>query len=60
MIILNNYQEIFDSFKQENMIALMEVILNSLEIIQDKCRVNIKTQKSSIMDNNNNHMKVLI
>ena len=54
-INLNNDQEIFDSFKEENIIALMESILISLEIISDRC------SKLSILDNNNNnHMNLLI
>ena len=43
-INLNNDQEIFDSFEEENRIALMESILSSLEIIQDRCKTNSRTK----------------
>lgn len=43
-INLNNDQEMFDSFEEENMIALMESIFTSLEIIQERCRTNNRTQ----------------
>ena len=32
-----NDPEIFDSFEEENKIALIESILSRLEIIQDRC-----------------------
>lgn len=41
-INLNNDQEIFDYFEEENRIALMEFILSSLEIIQDRWKANNK------------------
>ena len=39
-----NDPEIFDSFEEENRIALIESILTTLEIIQDKCKANNRTQ----------------
>ena len=39
-----NDLEIFNSFKEENKIALIELILSTLEIIQDKCKANNRTQ----------------
>ena len=39
-----NNQEVFDSFEEENKIALMESILYSLEIIQDWRKTNNRTQ----------------
>ena len=43
-ININNDQEVFDSFEEENRMALMESILSSLEIIQDGRRTNNITQ----------------
>ena len=39
-----NDPEIFDSFEEENMITLIESILITLEIIQDWCKTNNRTQ----------------
>ena len=35
--------EIHDTFKEENIIVLIESILTSLEIIQDRCKIYNKT-----------------
>lgn len=40
MTNFNNDHKLFDSFEEENRIVLMESILYSLEIIQDKCKAN--------------------
>ena len=39
-----NHPEIFDSFEEENRIALIELILSTLEIIEDKCKADNRTQ----------------
>ena len=39
-----NDLEIFDSFEEENRIALIELILSTLKIIQDRCKANNRTQ----------------
>lgn len=40
----NDDQETFDLFEEENRIALMESVLTSFEIIQERCRTNNRTQ----------------
>lgn len=43
-INLKDNQEIYNFFLEENKIALMESILTSLEVIQDRCKTNNRTQ----------------
>ena len=50
-----NDPEIFNSFEEENMIALIKSILTTLEIIQAGARLIIEHKiKRKTMDNNNN------
>ena len=41
---MKNDPDKFDSFEEENRIQLIESILSSLEIIQDRCKANNRTQ----------------
>lgn len=46
MIIINieDENELFDTFEEENRIALTESILSNLEVVQDRCKTNGRTQ----------------
>lgn len=43
-INIEDDNELFDTFEEENRIALTESILSNLEVVQDRCKTNGRTQ----------------
>lgn len=48
-INIEDDNELFDTFEEENRIVLIESILSNLEVVQDRCKTNGRTQDLSII-----------